>query len=64
MLRPPTPNPNQPPTHPKRTPPMRHWCTATQGAKKQGIAEHIKVKKKFDAMGVGAVSEGEGKGGA
>lgn len=27
-----------------------------QGAQKQGIREHVKVKKKFDALGVGAVS--------
>jgi hypothetical protein len=27
-----------------------------QGARRQGIKEHIKVKKKFDALGVGAVS--------
>ena len=27
-----------------------------QGAKKQGIVEHVKVKKKFDSQGVGAVS--------
>jgi hypothetical protein len=26
-----------------------------QGAKKQGISEHIRVKKKFDSTGVGAV---------
>jgi hypothetical protein len=27
-----------------------------QGANKQGIKEHLKVKKKQDALGVGAVS--------
>ncbi len=27
-----------------------------QGASKQGIKEHIKVRKKFDSMGMGAVS--------
>jgi hypothetical protein len=27
-----------------------------QGANQQGITEHVKVKKKFDALGVGAVS--------
>ena len=33
-------------------------CTAppSQGANKQGITEHVKVKKKHDALGVGAVS--------
>ena len=31
-------------------------CAAKQGAQKQGIREHLKVKKKHDAMGVGAVS--------
>ena len=29
-----------------------------QGASKQGIKEHLKVKKKFDTLGMGAVSAG------
>jgi len=33
-----------------------HDFIATQGANKQGIKEHVKVKKKQDALGVGAVS--------
>ncbi len=32
----------------------RYWCL--QGANRQGIKEHIKVKQKLNAMGVGAVS--------
>lgn len=35
---------------------LLHCAVLPQGANKQGIAEHIKVKKKFDALGVGAVS--------
>ena len=40
--------------------PLRSELTTSavtpQGAKKQGIVEHVKVKKKFDSQGVGAVS--------
>jgi hypothetical protein len=42
-----------PPHSPSPASPNHH--PARQGLKKQGISEHIRVKKKFDAMGVGAV---------
>lgn len=31
----------------------------SQGAQKQGIAEHVKVRKKFDALGVGAAEKAQ-----
>jgi hypothetical protein len=37
---------------------VRSACAriSLQGAQRQGIKEHVKVKKKYDALGVGAVS--------
>ena len=40
------------------TRPISHRCHPfSQGATKQGIKSHVRVKKKIDALGVGAVSD-------